>query len=115
MPRVKRSVVARQRTKRLLKLTKGFRDNRKNTVKMAKQAMMKSGIHAYRDRRLKKRTFRRVWVTRINVAARANGVMYSRLIRALDDKNIMIDRKILADIAVRAPRVFAAIVAAAVK
>lgn len=115
MPRVKRSVPARKRTKRLLKQNKGFRGSRKNTVKMAKQARMRAGINAYRDRRNKKRTFRRLWITRINSAVRAQGVMYSRFIRALDDKNIAIDRKILADIAVQSPEVFNEIVKVAMK
>lgn len=85
---------------------------RKNTVKMAKQAYMKAGTNAYRDRKIKKRTFRRVWITRINNAVRALGMMYSRFIRALDEKNIIIDRKILADIAMKQPKVFEEIVKA---
>lgn len=76
---------------------------------------MKAGINAYRDRRVKKRTFRRLWISRINSAVRLQGVMYSRFIRALDDKNIIIDRKILADIAVQAPKVFTEIVNVAMK
>ena len=115
MTRVKRSVPSRKRTKRLLKRNKGYRGGRKNTIKQAKQAYMKAGSNAYKDRRIKKRTYRRTWISRINSAVRPLGMMYSRFIRAMDDQNIIIDRKILADIAYNNPKVFEAIFKAATK
>lgn len=115
MTRIKASVQTRKRHKKVIKAAKGFRGLRGKTFKASKQAVMKAGQNAYIGRRLKKRTFRRLWITRINNAARANGVMYSRLVRALDDNHIVINRKLLADIAAQNPEVFAEVVKAAMK
>src|ERR687892_700065 len=99
MPRVKRGVTARARHKKVLKQAKGFRGRRKNVYRIAKQAVMKAGQYAYRDRRQKKRTFRALWITRINAAAREMGMSYSTFMSGLKKANIDIDRKVLADIA----------------
>ena len=100
MPRVKRGVTTRARHKRILEKAKGFRGRRSRTVKVAKQAVMKAGQYAYRDRRAKKREFRALWVVRINAAAREFGLNYSRLISGLKKAAIEVDRKVLADLAV---------------
>lgn len=110
MPRVKRGVTARARHKKVLNLAKGFRGRRGNVFRVAKQAVMKAGQYAYRDRRQKKRQFRALWIARINAGARTNGLSYSRLIAGLKKASIEIDRKILADIAVFDKAVFAALV-----
>ncbi len=111
MPRVKRGVTARARHKKVLKLAKGFRGRRGNVYRIAKQAVMKAGQYAYRDRRAKKRVFRRLWITRINAAARALGLTYSQFANGLKKAAIGIDRKMLADLAVHDEAAFAAIVA----
>lgn len=111
MPRVKRGVTARARHKKVLKLAKGFRGRRGNVYRIAKQAVMKAGQYAYRDRRAKKRVFRRLWITRINAAARALGLTYSQFANGLKKAAIDIDRKMLADLAVHDEAAFAAIVA----
>jgi large subunit ribosomal protein L20 len=100
MPRVKRGVTARARHKKVFKQTKGFRGRRKNVYRVAKQALMKAGQYAYRDRRNKKRTFRALWITRINAAVRELGMSYSTFMAGLKQANIDIDRKVLADLAV---------------
>ena len=100
MPRVKRGVTARARHKKVFKQTKGFRGRRKNVYRVAKQALMKAGQYAYRDRRNKKRTFRALWITRINAAVRELGMSYSTFMAGLKRANIDIDRKVLADLAV---------------
>ena len=110
MPRVKRGVTARARHKKLLALAKGFRGRRGNVYRVAKQAVMKAGQYAYRDRRTKKRVFRQLWIARINAAARANGLTYSQFINGLNKAAIGLDRKVLADIAVHDEAAFAAIV-----
>ena len=110
MPRVKRGVTARARHKKVLDLAKGFRGRRKNVYRVAKQAVMKAGQYAYRDRRNKKRVFRALWIARINAGARVNGLSYSRLIAGLKKASIEIDRKVLADLAVNEKAAFAAIV-----
>ncbi len=110
MARVKGGSVTRRRHKKILKLTKGQRDTRHKLFKRANEAMMKSLMYAYRDRRQRKRDFRRLWIARINAAARLNGVKYSILVHGLKAKNIELDRKILADIAVRDPETFSKIV-----
>ena len=110
MPRVKRGVTARARHKKVLKLAKGYRGRRKNVYRIAKQAVMKAGQYAYRDRRQKKRQFRALWIARINAGARNNGLSYSRLIAGLKKASIEIDRKVLADLAVNEKAAFAAIV-----
>jgi len=100
MPRVKRGVTARARHKKVLKLAKGYYGARSRVYRVAKQAVIKAGQYAYRDRRNRKRVFRALWIARINAASRENGVSYSRLINGLKIAAIAIDRKILADIAV---------------
>ena len=110
MPRVKRGVTAHARQKKILALAKGFRGRRGNVFRIAKQAVMKAGQYAYRDRRAKKRVFRQLWIARINAAARANGLTYSQFINGLNKAQIGLDRKVLADIAVHDEGAFAAIV-----
>src|SRR5688500_1995539 len=100
MPRVKRGVTARARHKKVLKQAKGFRGRRKNVYRVAKQAVMKAGQYAYRDRRQKKRVFRALWIARINAAVRELGMTYSSFMSGLKRANIDIDRKVLADLAV---------------
>ncbi|CUX96012.1 50S ribosomal protein L20 [Candidatus Mikella endobia] len=100
MARVKRSVVARARHKKILKQAKGYYGARSRIYRVAFQAVIKAGQYAYRDRRQKKRHFRQLWITRINAAARQNDITYSKLINKLKKESINIDRKILADIAV---------------
>jgi large subunit ribosomal protein L20 len=110
MPRVKRGVTARARHKKVLALAKGFRGRRKNVFRIAKQAVMKAGQYAYRDRRAKKREFRRLWIARINAASRSLGLTYSKFIAGIKKASIEIDRKVLADMAVNDPAAFASIV-----
>jgi len=109
MPRVKRGVVARASHKKVLALAKGYRGRRKNVYRIAKQAVMKAGQYAYRDRRQKKRQFRTLWIARINAAAREQGMTYSVFMNGLKKLKVLIDRKMLADLAVRDPEGFAAI------
>ena len=113
MPRVKRGVTARARHKKVLDLAKGFRGRRNNVYRVAKQAVMKAGQYAYRDRRNKKRVFRSLWIARINAAARQNDMTYSQFIHGLKKAQIDMDRKVLADLAVFDKPAFAAIVAKA--
>ena len=110
MPRVKRGVVARKRHKKILKQAKGYYGARSRVFRVAKQAVIKAGQYAYRDRRQRKRQFRQLWIARINAAARVNGLSYSRFIAGLKKANIEIDRKVLADLAVHEKQVFSAIV-----
>ena len=110
MPRVKRGVTARARHKKVLALAKGFRGRRKNVYRVAKQAVMKASQYAYRDRRNKKRDFRRLWIARINAAARECGITYSQFINGMNKAGITLDRKVLADIAVHDKAAFAGIV-----
>ena len=110
MSRVKRGVTARARHKKVLAQAKGFRGRRGNVYRIAKQAVMKAGQYAYRDRRTKKRVFRQLWIARINAAARANGLTYSQFINGLNKAEIALDRKVLADIAVHDAAAFASIV-----
>ncbi len=110
MPRVKRGVTARARHKKVLALAKGFRGRRKNVFRIAKQAVMKAGQYAYRDRRAKKRVFRRLWIARINAAARSAGLSYSKFMAGLKKAQIELDRKVLADMAVHDPVSFGSIV-----
>jgi large subunit ribosomal protein L20 len=109
MPRVKRGVVARARHKKVLDQAKGYYGARSRTYRMAKQAVIKAGQYAYRDRRQKKRQFRALWIVRINAAARLCGLSYSRLIDGLNKANIELDRKVLADMAVHDHSAFAAV------
>ncbi len=110
MPRVKRGVTAKARHKKVLAAAKGYRGRRGNVFKIAKQAVMKAGQYAYRDRRNKKRDFRRLWITRINAACRIEGVSYSRFVAGLKKASIDIDRKVLADLAAFDKPAFARIV-----
>ena len=110
MARVKRGVIARARHKKILKLAKGYYGARSRVFRVAKQAVIKAGQYAYRDRRQKKRQFRALWIARINAGARVNGLSYSRLIAGLKKASIEIDRKVLADLAVNEKAAFAAIV-----
>src|SRR5687767_13021664 len=110
MPRVKRGVTARARHKKVLKQAKGFRGRRKNVYRIAKQAVMKAGQYAYRDRRNKKRTFRALWIIRINAAVRQHNLSYSVFMNGLKKANIQIDRKVLSDIAIVDPAGFKTIV-----
>jgi large subunit ribosomal protein L20 len=110
MPRVKRGVTARARHKKVLALAKGFRGRRKNVFRIAKEAVMRAGQYAYRDRRNRKRVFRNLWIARINAASRNLGVTYSKLMAGLKKARIEIDRKVLADLAVNDPAAFGSIV-----
>jgi large subunit ribosomal protein L20 len=100
MPRVKRGVQARRRHKKVLKAAKGYYGARSRVFRVATQAITKAGQYAYRDRKQRKRQFRALWIARINAAARTNGLSYSRMIDGLKKSNVVIDRKVLADIAV---------------
>jgi large subunit ribosomal protein L20 len=113
MPRVKRGYTLRRRRKRLLKLAKGFRGPRGNLYRIAREAVDRALSYAYRDRRARKRDFRRLWITRINAAARSNDISYSRLISGLTKANVAIDRKILADMAINDPGSFTQLAAIA--
>lgn len=113
MPRVKRGVTAHRRHKKILKQAKGYYGARSRVFRVAKQAVTKAGQYAYRDRRQRKRQFRALWIARINAAAREHELSYSRLIHGLELAGIEVDRKVLADIAVRDPEAFGAIAAAA--
>ena len=110
MPRVKRGVTAHARHKKILTLAKGFRGRRKNVYRIAKQAVMKAGQYAYRDRRTRKRVFRQLWIARINAASRSHGVTYSRFMAGLKAAHIEIDRKVLSDMAIHDPAGFSSIV-----
>ena len=109
MTRVKRSVRTKARHKKILKLAKGYFGHKSKLFKVANQQVMKSLSYAYRDRRNKKREFRKLWITRINAAARMNGLSYSRFMNGLSRAQIALDRKVLADIAVKDPVGFTAL------
>jgi large subunit ribosomal protein L20 len=111
MARVKRGVTSHAKHKKVLKAAKGFYGRRKNTIRIAKQAVEKSLQYAYRDRKVKKRNFRALWVQRINAAVREHGLTYGRFIDGLNKAGIEIDRKVLSDMAIHEPQAFAAIVA----
>ena len=113
MSRVKRSVHARKKRRATLERTKGFRGQAHSSYKRAKEALLKADTYAYRDRRNKKRDFRRLWIVRINAAARQEGMSYSQFMHGLKLAEIEVDRKVLADLAVREPAAFAALVQAA--
>ena len=110
MSRVKRGVTARARHKKVLALAKGYRGRRKNVYRVAKQAVMKAGQYAYRDRRQRKRQFRQLWIARINAGARQNGLSYSKFMNGLKRAAIELDRKVLADLAVFDKAAFAQLV-----
>jgi large subunit ribosomal protein L20 len=107
MPRVKRGVTARARHKKVLNLAKGYRGRRSTVFRIAKEAVMKAGQYAYRDRRTKKRVFRALWIARINAAVRNGGMTYSRFMNGLKRAHIEVDRKVLADLAVMDKPAFA--------
>src|SRR3954469_14980949 len=111
MARVKRGVEARRRHKKVLKAAKGYYGARSRTFRVAKQAVIKAGQYAYRDRRVKKRNFRALWIQRINAAVREHGLTYGRFIDGLVKAEIAVDRKVLSDIAITEPTAFAALVA----
>jgi large subunit ribosomal protein L20 len=111
--RVKKGFKARRRRNRVLKLAKGFRGRRKNCYKRANQSVERALDYATRDRRQKRRDFRALWITRINAAARSNGTTYSKLVAAMKKAGVIIDRKILAELALAFPGDFAAVVKAA--
>jgi large subunit ribosomal protein L20 len=109
MARVKRGVTAHAKHKKVLRAAKGYYGRRKNTIRVAKQAVEKAQQYAYRDRRNKKRNFRALWIQRINAAARAEGLTYARLIDGLSKAGIEVDRKVLSDLAIHEPAAFAAL------
>ena len=113
MPRVKRGVTARARHKKVLDQAKGYRGRRSNVYRIAKEAVMKAGQYAYRDRRQRKRQFRALWIARINAAARELGMNYSTFMNGLKKASIEVDRKVLADLAVFDKPAFAALAAQA--
>ena len=113
MSRVKRGVTAHARHKKVLKAAEGFYGRRKNTIRVAKAAVDKAGQYAYRDRRVKKRTFRALWIQRINAAVREHGLTYGRFIDGLSKAEVAVDRKVLSDIAITEPAAFAALVSQA--
>ena len=115
MARVKRGNVARKRRNKILNLAKGFRGGNKNLFRTANQRVMKALCNAYRDRRRRKRDFRRLWIARINASARCNGTSYSRLLNNLKSSNILINRKMLAQLALNEPECFEKIVSSASK
>lgn len=109
MPRVKRGVTAHAKHKKVIDRAKGYYGRRKNVFRVAKQAVIKAGQYAYRDRRQKKRQFRALWIVRINAGARENGLSYSRFMDGLKKAEVVIDRKVLADLAVFDKPAFAAL------
>jgi len=113
MPRVKRSVTGRKKRRKILKLAKGFFGARRRTYRLATESVNRAMAFAYRDRKARKREFRALWIARINAAARLNQMTYSRLIAGLDQAGVLLDRKVLADIAVSDPRGFSQIVSVA--
>ena len=115
MARVKRGVTAHAKHKKVLKAAKGYYGRRKNTIRIAKQAVEKALQYGYRDRKRKKRTFRALWIQRINAAARENGMTYGRFIEGLTKAGVAVDRKVLADIAVKDAEAFKVLVAQASK
>jgi large subunit ribosomal protein L20 len=110
MARVKRGVTSHAKHKKVFKAAKGYYGRRKNTIRVAKQAVEKAGQYAFRDRKNKKRTFRALWIQRINAGVRQFGLTYSRFIDGLEKAGIDIDRKVLSDLAIREPAAFEAIV-----
>ena len=115
MPRVKRGVHSRKRKRQVFERAKGYVGARSKRLRVAREQLLHSGVYAYRDRRNKKRDFRRLWITRIGAAARQNGMSYSTFIRGLKVAEVDLDRKVLADIAVRDPDGFAGLVEVARK
>jgi large subunit ribosomal protein L20 len=110
MPKAKNNVASRKRRRKVLKQAKGYWGRRGNVYTVAKNAVEKGLVHAYRDRKVKKRIYRSLWITRINAAVRANGMSYSKFINALETKGVVINRKVLANLAVDNPDAFAELV-----
>ena len=110
MARVKRGVTTRAKHKRILDQAKGYYGRRKNTIRIARQAVEKAGQYAYRDRKVKKRSFRALWIQRINAASRQNGLTYNRFIQGLGLAGVQVDRRMLAELAVNEPATFASLV-----
>eukprot|EP00456_Euglypha_rotunda_P012374 TRINITY_DN13499_c0_g1_i3.p3 TRINITY_DN13499_c0_g1~~TRINITY_DN13499_c0_g1_i3.p3 ORF type:complete len:119 (-),score=36.70 TRINITY_DN13499_c0_g1_i3:95-451(-) len=110
MSRIKRGVTTRAKHKRVLEQAKGYYGRRKNTIRVAKQAVEKAGQYAYRDRKVKKRNFRALWIQRINAAVRAEGLTYSQFMHGVKLAGVDLDRKVMADLAVREPAAFKALV-----
>jgi large subunit ribosomal protein L20 len=110
MARVKRGVTAHAKHKKILKAAKGYYGRRKNTIRIAKEAVEKANQYAYRDRKRRKRTFRALWIQRLNAAVRPFGLNYSKFIDGLAKSGITVDRKVLSDLAIREPAAFQAIV-----
>ena len=110
MPRSLNSVASRNRRKKILKLAKGYFGRRKNVWTIAKNAVEKAMLYSYRDRKVKKRTFRSLWISRINAGSRLHGISYSILMNKLNNKGILLNRKILADLAMNQPKAFKALV-----
>ena len=108
--RVKRGVVRHRRHKKIRALAKGYRGMRRTSFRKANEAVMKAGQNSYRDRRLKKRTFRALWIIRLNAAVRGHGISYSRFIKALKDKKVELNRKALSELAIHEPNVFGTVV-----
>ena len=113
MPRIKRGVTTRAKHKRLLDQAKGYRGRRKNTIRIARQAVEKAGQYAYRDRRIKKRNFRALWIQRINAAVRAEGLTYSQCMHGVKLAGIELDRKVMADLAMNEEAAFKSVIAQA--
>jgi large subunit ribosomal protein L20 len=110
MARVKRGVTAHAKHKKVLKAAKGYYGRRKNTIRVAKQAVEKANQYAYRDRKRRKRTFRALWIQRLNAAVRPFGLTYSRFIHGLDKSGLLVDRRVLSDLAIHEPAAFEAVV-----
>ncbi|MCF8260195.1 MAG: 50S ribosomal protein L20 [Melioribacteraceae bacterium] len=110
MPRTKNNVASRKKKRKILKMAKGYWGSRSNVFTIAKNHVEKGLTHAYNDRKLKKRTFRQIWIVRINAAARINGTTYSKLIHAMNEKGVTINRKVLANLATENPQAFADVV-----
>ncbi len=115
MPRVKTGVTAHRRHKKILKLAKGYRGARSKQFKKANESVMKAGFYAHRDRKAKKRMFRRLWITRINAAARMNGISYSKLMCGLTKAGVEVDRKIMSELAISDMKAFEKLVEIAKK
>lgn len=113
MPRARNNVQSRRRRKKIIKLAKGYRGARSKLYRSAREAVDRALKYAYRDRKVKKRAFRKLWIARINAAARAHDLSYSRFIRGLKQANVALDRRILADLAVHDPHIFSRIAALA--
>jgi large subunit ribosomal protein L20 len=113
MSRVKRGFKARRRRKKVLKAAKGFRGGHSKQYRTAESAVLRAGMYEYRDRRVRKRDFRKLWIVRINAAARSHGLSYSRLMGALNKAGVVLDRKVLADMAINDPTGFARLAAMA--